>query len=86
MEIDHEAEKFPYQQLYDLLRQRIISGDIPPGRRIPSLVTIQQETGLATDTMRRAIRLLADDGLVRVIPGRGTFAASEMPRQPPVED
>lgn len=81
MEIDHEGEEFPYLQLYRILRERIVSGEYPTGRRIPSLVQLEQETGLATDTIRKAIRLLADEGLVNIRPSRGTFVASRTPRQ-----
>jgi DNA-binding GntR family transcriptional regulator len=71
--IDHEGELFPYEQLAALLRQRIHDGTYPPGRAIPSLERIHQETGLSVKTIRRAIAILADEGLVHVRPGWGTF-------------
>jgi GntR family transcriptional regulator len=73
--IDHEADEFPYLQLARLLRERIESGEYAPGRAIPSVERIRQETGLATKTIRRAIGLLEDEGLVVVRPGWGTFVA-----------
>lgn len=85
MEIDHEAEEWPYLQLYAQLRSRIIDGTYPPGRRIPSLVTIEQETGLSTDTIRKAIKLLAEEGLVRIVRSRGTFVTSRPPKSLPAE-
>lgn len=75
MEIDHGADEFPYKQLARLLRERIASGEYPPGRAIPSVERLRQETGLAVKTIRRAIALLADEGLVVVRPGWGTFVA-----------
>jgi hypothetical protein len=45
----------------------------PPGRAIPSLQRIHQETGLSTKTIRRAIAILAAEGLVHIRPGWGTF-------------
>jgi GntR family transcriptional regulator len=73
--IDHEADEFPYLQLARLLRERIASGEYPPGRAIPSVERIRQETGLAVKTIRRAIGLLEEEGLVVVRPGWGTFVA-----------
>ena len=34
---------------------------------------LTEETGLAPNTIRRAIKILIDEGLVQTIPGRGTF-------------
>ena len=73
MEIDPAAEPFPYQQLAALLRERILAGEFPPGTAIPSIVRLEQETGLSVKTIRRAVRVLAEEGLVRVTPGRGAF-------------
>lgn len=73
MQIDHDAEEWPYLQLYRQLREAILDGTYPPGRPIPSLVTITQETGLNKDTIRKVFRMLADEGLVSIVKGRGTF-------------
>lgn len=71
--VDHDSDLPPYQQLAAILRERIASGQIPPRRPIPSVTTLQQQTGLARGTIRKAIALLADEGLVVVRPGWGTF-------------
>ena len=73
MHIDHESAEFPYAQLARILRDRIESGEYPPGRKIPSIEGIVAESGLSPMTIRRAVRVLSDEGLVDVIPGRGTF-------------
>jgi len=39
------------------------------------------ETGLSVQTVRRAIAVLADEGWVVVVPGRGTYAAEKQPPQ-----
>jgi GntR family transcriptional regulator len=71
--IDHGAEDFPFEQLAAILRERIRSGEYPPGSKIPPLTALEAETGLAVTTIRRAIRLLTGEGLLRTKPGRGTF-------------
>jgi GntR family transcriptional regulator len=75
VQIDHEAEEFPFAQLARILRHRIESGEYEPGKKIPSIEDIVAETGLSPMTIRRAVKVLSDEGLVRVVPGRGTFVA-----------
>lgn len=62
-----------YRQLAELLRAAIVGGTYRPGDRLPSEPTLQQEHGLARDTVRAAVRVLRDEGLVVTLPGRGTF-------------
>jgi GntR family transcriptional regulator len=62
-----------YRQLADILREQIETGELPPGTLVPSEATLQQEHGIARDTVRAAIRLLRDEGLVVTTPGKGTF-------------
>lgn len=71
--IDHEAEEFPFKQLIAILRARIESGEYPAGRKIPTLLDLQAEFGLSSMTVRRAIKVLAGEGLVHPVRGRGTF-------------
>ena len=73
MSIDHEARTPVYQQLAAILRAGIESGHYAPGRRLPSETTLLQEYGLARGTIRKAIRILADEGLAEVVPGRGVY-------------
>jgi DNA-binding GntR family transcriptional regulator len=71
--IDHEAETPPYAQLAAILRAQIASGELRPGRALPSLTYLMQHYGLSRNTVRRAIAVLTDEGLVRTRPGWGTF-------------
>jgi DNA-binding GntR family transcriptional regulator len=71
--IDHEAETPPFAQLAAILRAQIETGELRPGRALPSLTYLMQEYGLSRNTVRRAIGVLAEEGLVRTRPGWGTF-------------
>lgn len=73
MQIDHGGAEFPYLQLARILRERIASGEYPPGSKLPTIIDITAQTGLTAMTIRRSMRLLADEGLIVIIPGRGTF-------------
>lgn len=73
--IEHGGERWEYLQLADILRERIADGTYPPGSKIPPLLGLQAEFGLSSMTVRRAVRVLAAEGLLVLVPGRGTFAA-----------
>jgi GntR family transcriptional regulator len=73
--IDHGAADFPYVQLAGILRGRISKRTYPPGSKMPTIIQLVEETGLAPDTIRRAMALLAAEGLVRIVPGRGTYVS-----------
>lgn len=62
-----------YHQLARILRERIMSGELRPGDRISSEVELGEEYGLSRITVRKAISLLSDEGLLRGERGRGTF-------------
>lgn len=73
VQIDHEAAEFPYLQLARQLRERIASGEYGPGSKLPAIIDITAETGLTPMTIRRSMKLLEDEGLIEIVPGRGTF-------------
>lgn len=73
MTIDPDGATAPYQQLAAILRDRISSGQIPAGRRIPSQMELEQEFGLSRNTIKKALDLLKEEGLVATSPGRGLF-------------
>lgn len=62
-----------YRQLADRIRAAISEGEYARDDPIPSLRTLQQETGLAMATVQHAIRVLLEEGVVYSVPGRGTF-------------
>jgi len=75
MHVDHDSAVPPYLQLAEILRKRIESGELSSGARVPSITYLMQETGLARNTVRRAIEVLVSEGLVTVRQGWGTFVA-----------
>ena len=75
MEIDYDAPAPPHRQIAAWLRARIESGELQPGRKIPSETDIMGETGVARTTARRAVKVLRDEGLVITYGGRGSYVA-----------
>ncbi len=72
MELDREDVP-RYLQLANVLRQRMDDGEYERGQRIPSEVTLVQETGFARDTVRKAINLLVEENRLYIVRGLGTF-------------
>jgi len=62
-----------YREIEAVLRERIAR--LRPGQRLPSDADLCQEFGVSRMTARHAMAQLADEGLVRRDPGRGTFVA-----------
>ena len=81
MSVDHDSDVPPYLQLAAILREAIRSGEIGPRRPLPSMTALHQEYGLARGTIRKAVGVLADEGLVRIRPGWGTFVVPEDERK-----
>jgi GntR family transcriptional regulator len=78
--IDYDAATPPYRQVADQLAERIESGDLAPGARVPSIRTLVQEFGVAPNTARRALTDLQERGLVVIRQGWGTFVRdAELP-------
>jgi GntR family transcriptional regulator len=73
--IDHEADVPVYQQLASLLREQIMSGELAPRRPLPSIRTLTQRYGVADGTVKKAVALLRDEGLVRTVIGRGYYVS-----------
>jgi DNA-binding GntR family transcriptional regulator len=71
--IDRMSEVPTYRQLADELRRLIASGQVKSGDRMPSIHELMSETGLAQNTIRSAVAVLRDEGLVVTAPGRGVF-------------
>lgn len=65
-----------YHQILLDLKERIGSGEIGVGDRLPSEADLVQDFGVSRTTARRALDELRRQGLVRREPGRGTFLAS----------
>ena len=64
-----------YAQVADKLKQRIENGEWLDGDSIPSEKALCREYDVARGTMRQALRLLEDAGVLRREQGRGTFVS-----------
>jgi GntR family transcriptional regulator len=82
-----------YQEIADRLRARIDGGALHPGERLPSEPELVRQFDASRNTVRLALALLTNQGLVVTRQGLGTFVAEEarpftallarVPEQPP---
>jgi len=77
--IDPGSDRAVYRQLADLLRAEILSGAIGPGKFLPSEGRLQQEYEVSRDTVRKALRVLLDEGLI--VTRSGTQATVREPEE-----
>lgn len=52
-----------YEAIADVLRSKILSGELPPGEKIPSENMLIEEYGVGRETAHRALQVLRDEGL-----------------------
>lgn len=73
--LDAAREVALHQQLYTLLRERIESGDLAPGQKLPSERQLAAEHGVSRTTIRQALHLLTSEGWLYSRPGSGYYVA-----------
>ncbi|MFZ7942902.1 MULTISPECIES: GntR family transcriptional regulator [Bacillaceae] len=77
MNFNHEdlnkSKKPLYIMVYDKLYKLIMEGTFPPDSRLPTEPELAKRLGVSRMTLRQALALLQDDGLVRNVHGKGNF-------------
>ncbi|WP_414543650.1 phosphonate metabolism transcriptional regulator PhnF [Nostoc sp. CCY0012] len=66
-----------YVQIADQLRQHIHQGVYQIGEQLPTETKLAEQFSVNRHTLRQAIALLKNEGLLRVDRGRGTFVAAK---------
>lgn len=76
----YDRSRIPlYIQVASVMRQRIQSGQWAPGQRISTLEELEREFQVARVTVRQAIGVLEEDGLLHAQQGRGTYVSDLTP-------
>ncbi len=63
-------------QVFEILKERITSGVLEAGTRLPTHDQLAEEMGVSVTVTRGAIQKLASLGLISVEQGRGTFVSA----------
>jgi DNA-binding GntR family transcriptional regulator len=82
LRVDRSSAVPLYFQVAEQLERAIVSGDLAPGDRITNEVALAGELGLSRPTMRQAIQVLVDKGLLVRKRGVGTQVVQGQIRRP----
>ncbi|MFJ8589533.1 GntR family transcriptional regulator [Streptomyces sp. NPDC093595] len=63
------------------LRQKIAAGEYQVGDTLPRISELTEERGVSPATIRRALELLEEEGLVRVVRGTGAIVQPPQPER-----
>ena len=73
-----DSGKTKYAALMEELKEKILSGEIRAGDRLPSENELSVSYGLSRHTVRKALAILENEGYVTAEHGRGTFCSERM--------
>lgn len=74
----HNSHEPIYHQMYELLRDRILSGEFKPGDLLPAEPELMAIYDVSRITVRKAVELLSNENLVYKRRGKGTFVRMAM--------
>jgi DNA-binding LacI/PurR family transcriptional regulator len=79
-----ERTKILLSQLMTYFRERILDGRLSVGTRLPTDDELADLYQISRDTVRQALALLANEGLIERVQGRGTFVIQPRSNGSPV--
>ena len=71
-----------YLKLYNQIKKDIEEETYLPGDKLPAEADLCKRFGISAITVKKAFGMLAEEGLVRRVPGRGTFVSEVQKEQP----
>ncbi len=80
--VSDELRSPRYMQVYSSLYQWIAQGHYAPGARLEPENQLCGMFGVSRITIRKAIGMLVEQGLLRTVQGKGTFVATDHPGLP----
>jgi len=69
-----------HDQIIEELRLQILEGRVAPGAKIPE-AALCDELDISRTPLREAMKVLASEGLIRLLPNRGAVASDVTPKQ-----
>jgi DNA-binding GntR family transcriptional regulator len=71
------------RETYDVLKSKILAGELAPAQRV-DVGSVSKQLGVSRTPVNDALQRLSVEGLIQIIPRRGTFVARATPKD--VED
>ncbi|MGD0454780.1 MAG: GntR family transcriptional regulator [Solirubrobacteraceae bacterium] len=75
VKVDRDDPALLHDQVAAQIRRAIADGEAKPGERIPPARHLAAVMRVNTNTVLRALRLLRDEGLLELRPGRGILVS-----------
>ena len=72
-----DADRQIWLQLMEILTQRVVSGEYPPGERIPSVRDLAAEAGVNPNTMQPTLAAMEDEGLLTSQRNTGRYVTQD---------
>lgn len=79
--LDRTGEKPMHRQLYDQLRELILTGRVPAGERLPSTRTLSRDLAVSRNTIATAFDQLLAEGYLEGRVGAGSYVSRELPEE-----
>ena len=76
--IDPTSDLAPYEQVRTQLAGLVVSGQLEPGEKLPTVRQLAGELGLAANTVARAFRELEADGVIATRGRKGSFVSGRV--------
>ena len=73
--LDYRDARPIYTQIYDGLREQILTGILAPGDKLPSVRELAGTLTINPNTIQRAYGLLENDGWITSVAGKGSFVS-----------
>jgi DNA-binding transcriptional regulator YhcF (GntR family) len=71
--VDPNALEPPYEQVREQIRAQVLTGELAPGTKLPTVRRLAGDLGLATNTVARAYRELEALGVIETRGRAGSF-------------
>lgn len=75
-----------YHRVYNILREKILNKAMAAGEKVPPERVLCDTYGVSRITIRHALKMLQDQGLVERLPGKGTFVKAARQKKMPILD
>lgn len=79
--LERSDDKPMHRQLYDQLREMILTGRLVGGERLPSTRTLAKDLAVSRNTVAAAFDQLLAEGYLEGKVGAGSFVSSELPEE-----
>lgn len=76
-----KKKKLKHVKVYDRIYELIQNGTYPAGSQLPSEPSLAEQMGVSRMTLRKALALFIEDGLIKNVPGVGHFICAPEQKQ-----